>query len=458
MVLRYWGWIKGGGLLRNIMLVTAKQRVVLAFPLLFSLSGCGIFDSEQGIEKDKAERQEVLDGLFATYWKGAKLSVRSIPIDENTETMDFTEIRRRQQEDLQLGRHLSRIYDWESFLRDADDEEENGLSAKDFMELAQELYSLADAIEHLDEDSYPTFIEIVHHSSRILGTEPVEVPEYWNNSMEHWMFAIAMESQFGPGSWKTYELDRVHPRDFATSDYRVAAYLHKGLDHLRNEWYYLADQSFSDAIVESNDPNISLNKNFENLLADAQINGLSPQQQLKLTARASSYLLRGFSRHQSEDGELRSTAIEDIKNAIADFQALGADNELVWMAESYVYIYSEEKEKAIASLAKLESSPLMTDKERRLIAEAKEKVRSRDPESALNFLTDRIIMYKLGWSYAQSYAMEIEWMQLLEKTEQGSRILRRFSELKQTFEKAKRYMDLDKLKEKGESLLKEITE
>jgi heme-degrading monooxygenase HmoA len=49
-------------------------------------------------------------------------------------------------------------------------------------------------------------------------------------------------------------------------------------------------------------------------------------------------------------------------------------------------------------------------------------------------------------------------MQLLEKTEQGRQILKRFSELKQTFEKAKGYLDLDRLKAKGERLLREIKE
>jgi hypothetical protein len=436
----------------------AKPRIVLILSLLLSLSGCGLLGPEPGIEKDRAEQQEILDGLFVTYWRGAKISFRAIPVDENAEAVDFDEIKRKQQEDLGLGKHLRRIYDWEGFLRESDDEEQKGLTAKEFMELAQELYTFADSIEDLDEDSYPTFIEVVHQSGRILGTRPVEVPEGWNNSMEHWVFALTMESEVAPGSWRTYELDRVRPQDLPTSDFRVAANLHKGLDHLRNQWYFLADESFSRAIVESNDPNISLNEHLKELLVDAQVNGLTPQQQFQIIARASSHLLRGFARHQSEHEELSSKAIEDIEAAIADFHTLGINNELVWMAESYVYIHNEDKENAVVSLTKLESSQLMSEKERELIREAKEKIRDRDPDSALNFLTDRVIMYKLGWSYAHSYTKEIQWMQLLEKTEQGRQILKRFSELKQTFEKAKDYLDLDRLKKRGEMLLQEIKE
>jgi hypothetical protein len=438
--------------------ISIKPWLVLVLSLLSLLSGCGFFDAEPSIEKDRAEQQEILDGLFVTYWRGAKISIRSVPVDENTEAIDFEAIKRNQQEDLGLGKHLSRIYDWEGFLKDRDDQDKKGLSAKEFMELAQELYTFADTIEDLDEDSYPTFIEIVHHSGRVLGTRPVEIPEGWNSSMEHWVFAITMESKVAPGSWKTYELDRVRPQDLPTSDFRVAANLHKGLDHVRNKWYFLADESFSQAIAESDDPDVSLNEHLEELLLAAPIKDLTPQQQFQIITRAAAHLMRGFARHQSGHEELSSKAIADIEAAIADFHTLGINNELVWMAESYVHIHNEDKENAIASLSKLESSPFMTEKERQLIGEAKEKVRDRDPDSALNFLTDRIIMYKLGWSYAESYAKEIQWMQLLEKTEQGRQILKRFSELKQTFEKAKGYLDLDNLKNRGETLLKELKE
>lgn len=121
-----------------------------------------------------------------------------------------------------------------------------------------------------------------------------------------------------------------------------------------------------------------------------------------------------------------------------------------------MYIHNEEKEKAIASLKRLEKSTFLGDKERKLIAQTKEQIKNRDPDSALNFLTDKIIIYKLGLSYAISYATEIQWMQLLEKTEQGKKILKRFTELEQTFEKAKDYLDLNRFKEKGKSLLNEL--
>ncbi len=430
-----------------------KLKIVLICAFCFVLSGCGLLDADVGVERDRAERKEILEGLFVTYWRGAKISVRSIPIDASTETIDFEKIRRRQQENLGFGKHLSRIYDWEDFLRDAGDSDEEGLSAKEFMELAQELYSLADNLEHIDEDSYPTFIEILHHSSRILQTEPVEIPAGWNDSMEHWMFALVMETKFGFGSWKTYELERVLPRDLATTDYRIAANLHKGIDRLRNEWYHLADEAFSQAIVEASGPEFTLSSAVE-----AQIKNSNDRRQLQLFARACAYLFRGFSRHQSGDDELSKNAIADIEAALTGFRDLGIENELVWMGQAYVYVRNDEKDKAIASLNKLEESILIGDKEKDLIADVKEHIQNRDPGGALNYLTDKVFMYKLGLSYAMSYAEEIQWLRLLEKTEQGRVVLERFTELEQTLEKAKVYLDLDNLKRKGRALYKEFAE
>jgi hypothetical protein len=76
----------------------------------------------------------------------------------------------------------------------------------------------------------------------------------------------------------------------------------------------------------------------------------------------------------------------------------------------------------------------------------------------LNSLTDKVIFYRLGFNYVMSYASEIQWLKILEQTEQGKRILERFSELEKTYEKVKSYLDVDNLKEKATSNLKELIE
>ena len=427
----------------------------LTIIVLMSLGGCSFF-AEEGIEKDRAEQKEILDGLFVTYWKGAKISIRSMPVDENTKSIDFEAIKKQQAKRLNLGKHLSNIYDWEDILKDSKAAEREVFTAKEFIEFAQEIYVMAEGIESSDEDDYPTFTEIVSHSNRVLKGQPIPFPKYWNNSMDHWMFALIMETRLSIGSWKTYELEKVKPQELVTSDYRVMAALHKGLHSLQNQWYYLADESFSQAISEASKSGAVLQPQTQELLRITNINGFSPEEQFGLVTRASAHLLRGFSRYQADGTDLNEQALGDIEAALADFHKLGIENDLVWIAESYLHISNEDKAKAIASLTKLEGSKYLPARERALIADIKAQVGDRDPDSVLNALTDKVIIYRLSVGYSMSYLTEIEWMQLLEKTEQGRKILQRFTELEQTYEKAKSHLDLDALKDKGQSLLEDL--
>jgi hypothetical protein len=426
--------------------------IKIFFITVFLFSGCGFFDSEESLETNKEELNEVVTGLFASYWKGAKICIRSLPIKPDSENINFEEIRESQSEQLGLGKHLSRIYDMESIVK-GEKSEIKPLSAKEYVELAKEIYSMAGNIEHLDEDDYPTFLEVISNSRHVFKRESFDYPAFWNNAMDHWIFAIVMESGYSFGSWKTYELDKLNPGELPTSDLKAGAYLHKGIDHLRNEWFYLAEATFSDSIDILSQKKIQLQPEIDALISEVNTGNLSNSERFRFVTRAFTYLCRGFSRHQMDTSSSKELALQDVESAIKDFSNAGMNNELVWIAESYLYIENEDTDKAVESLAKLENSPYISKKEKKLIADAKKKIINRDPDAALNIVTDKVIMAKLGMSYAASYAVEIKWMTFFEKTEEGRRIMARFRELDQTLEKAKKYMNVDKLKSAGSDLV-----
>jgi hypothetical protein len=429
--------------------------IKIFFITVFLFSGCGFFDSEESLETNKEELNEVVTGLFASYWKGAKICIRSLPIKPDSDNINFEEIRKSQSEQLGLGKHLSRIYDMESIVK-GENYETKPLSAKEYVELAKEIYSMAGNVEHLDEDDYPTFLEVIYNSRHVFKREPFDYPAFWNNAMDHWIFAIVMESGYSFGSWKTYELDKLDPAELPTSDLKAGAYLHKGIDHLRNEWFYLAEATFSDSIDVLSQKEIQLLPEIDALISEVNTGNLSNSERFRLVMRAFTYLCRGFSRHQMDTSSSKALALQDVESAVKDFSNAGMNNELVWVAESYLYIENENTDMAVESLAKLENSPYISKKEKKLIADAKKKIINRDPDAALNIVTDKLIMAKLGMSYAASYAVEIKWMTFFEKTEEGRRILARFKELDQTLEKAKKYMNVEKLKKAGSDLVDEL--
>lgn len=90
----------------------------------------------------------------------------------------------------------------------------------------------------------------------------------------------------------------------------------------------------------------------------------------------------------------------------------------------------------------------MSNNEIALIEETKNHLQDRDPEKALNFLTDKVFMYKLGSSYAYSYAQEIRWANILKESELGRKILKRFNDLEEAINKAKEFISLEELKRK----------
>ena len=424
-----------------------RFRFIFIVGVVLLTSGFGFLNFGNSLEKDISEHEDTLNSIFVTYWKGAKISIRSLPITEDTKEINFSEIKKEQAQRLGLGPYLSNIYDWEFLLKNQP-ASIDPISFSEILAFSKEVYDMQDNIEQLDEDDYPAFMEVVAHGSRVTTGEILVYPKPWSNSYDHWGFALVMEAQPTFGSWKTYELDKVNIDDFSTTDLRVFTAMHKGFDNLRNQWFFLADQSFTHSINELNRGDISLNETTKFFAEAHLIDGFTVEEQLQLLLRGASYLMRGWARHQSDDADLMKQASADIEEALTDFNRLGIDNELVWLAESYVYIKNEEPNKAITSLDKLSNSRLMSKNEIALIEETKNHLQDRDPEKALNFLTDKVFMYKLGSSYAYSYAQEIRWANILKESEFGRKILKRFNDLEEAINKAKEFISLEELKRK----------
>jgi len=284
--------------LRGMGYQAAFSTAIFLFMLL-GLGSCGFFETEQSIATDKAQRREVLQGLASTYWQGAKISVRSLKIGEAVESIDFAAIKKQQQSELQLGKHLSRIYDWEFLLRE-EEPDVKALSVSELVELAQEIYQMSDTIKSMDEDDYPTMMQVISNSRVVLKKEPIELPEHWNNSMEHWAFAVVMESRFGFGSWKTYELSKMKIGDFKTTDLKVFSSVHKAIDELRSEWFYLAEQTLTQALDALEREKITLMPGSQGLFSKANTSENTVEQQFKFQMKALIHLLRGFARKQTK--------------------------------------------------------------------------------------------------------------------------------------------------------------
>ena len=422
---------------------------------LLLLTSCSFFEKEDPLEREREELNDVLDGFFVTYWRGAKISLRSLPINGDEATIDFESIQKQQNQNMSLGPKLSSMFNYvnRSVLEDRKDLERPTLSSADYIVLAKEIYDLRRALSEVDEDQYPTLIEIASNTQKVLNKEPLVIPEGWNPAFEHWVFAMIMETKASPGSWKTYELNKMDITSLPKTDYQILASFQNTINYIANGWFYLAEESSTNTLAFlKNDINLS----DELAPMHIPVAGMKNEEIFRIQMRGVTKLIRGFSRYKTEDKTLDAAALQDVGDAFDDFQQIGLNNEITWLAAIFLHTKKGEVDKAILNIEKLEKSRFVGRHEKALLGEAKGHLKNRDPDAALATITDKIIMFGIGFTYARSYLLEIEWTNFLEKSAFGRRMLKVFPELKRSYNKAKKYLDLDNLSAGGKQLLDQI--
>ncbi len=183
------------------------------------------------------------------------------------------------------------------------------------------------------------------------------------------------------------------------------------------------------------------------------VEGMQNEEIFRVQMRGVTILLRGFSRFKTENAALEEPALQDFADALADFQAIRMNNELTWMTGAFLFIKQGETEKAMSNIEKLEGSKYAGRHEKKMLAETKANLKSRNPDAALATITDKVVMFNIGIGYAKSYLLEIEWARFLEKSEVGRRLLNIFPELERSYDKAKKYLDLEMISEEARQLL-----
>ena len=120
-------------------------RYITIIAIVLLTSGFGFLNFENSLEKDISEHQDTLNSIFVTYWKGAKISIRSLPITKDTKEIDFAVIKKEQARRLGLGPHLSNIYDWEFLLKHQPAPIEP-ISLSEALAFSKEIYDMQDNI------------------------------------------------------------------------------------------------------------------------------------------------------------------------------------------------------------------------------------------------------------------------------------------------------------------------
>jgi len=422
------------------------RRVLQPFVVFVALlaTACGYFSCESPIERERRELQEAAETTEAVLYRGLKVTLRSAPLDGSAPT-DASSTKIRQL----TASVFSRL------LREDGGGQAVELTAADYVVLAKELYELRDELRAADEDAYPTLLHQIVVAS---GDDPATVAAlaWYDAAWEHLVLALLWTgSQKAPPGFVIHELGELDPDGLEPDGVRVAARLLRSLAFYQYHWPWLADEELTAYLADleaSRTEVIAFTRTFAAAPPDATDEFVVAQW------HAPGVLLRGIVRLEKE---LDDEALDDLDAFLVDAETLGLDDEGVWLVGAYVGIRREDSERALTNLRKLEASPMLDDDARALVRESIAALEKRDPESAFNGLTDKILVAKIAGGYLLRVLAKVNWREQLQRSESGRALLRSDETLRGEVERTKAALSpeqLDGLKQKAAESAREVGE
>jgi hypothetical protein len=368
---------------------------------LLLLSACGWFSCESPIERERRELQEAGESTESVVYRGLKVTMRSAPIDPDAGPADASATKIRVLTQSMLQR-----------MAKGEQSEEPAMTAADYVLLAKEFYELRDELRTTDEDEYPTLLAQLAGARGNGGA----VPAWYGPDWEHLVLAMLwVASQKAPPGIVIYELGELDPEGIDVDGVRLAARLLRSVAFLQRGWPWLTDEeatAYLDDLAAHHDEIVAFTRMFGG--------ATQPDDVVYAQWHAPGVLVRGLARHQKEQEDL---ALDDFDAFMDDAETMGLDNEGVWLIGAYVGIKREDRERALTNLRKLEHSELLGGKEKALVAQAIEAVENRDPASAFNAITDKVLIGKIVGTYVLRVLSEVDWRAELEKSESGRALL-----------------------------------
>ena len=422
--------------------------------IIFSNLSC--FKKENLLEKERKELSKKLeDNTVLTIYRGAKVSLRSIPVDIKLKSLDslYSKMRINQAAGENIQKYT--IYLIGTLLKASSDS--STISISEGLEMMKMYSNLKDELKKTEEDSFPTLLEILLYINKLNGTDNQNIIKdlKWNNPKEHLILAAAlMAAKQLPETMQLYELSKLDIEKLEKTEIKPISGILKGIVFMQNKWNYLAEEALDQSINSLDNDNIQFEYgSFPVLFEGSKVETKEAQ---KIQLHSLACVLRGFARTKMNDDDKKELAIKDFELFIADANKLGIDNELVWIAGTYVAINKEDNKQAIAYLDKLQNSKYFTDNEKDAIKDVKNYISDRKPNKALNVIYDKIFIGKLVTGYLFNYFTKIDWYNAINHTKAGHQMLELPNLIDTETKKIESMTDPSKLKEKGKEMLKDI--
>jgi len=432
-----------------------KLFICISVIFLFTNLSC-FLNKENPLEKERKELNEKLeDNAALTIYRGAKVSLRSIPTDKNIKSLDslYQSMEKKQISGQNIQKYT--VFLISSLLESSDTAK--SITISEGLELIKVYSKLKEELKNTDEDSFPTLMEILLYINNLNGAENQDLIKIlkWNNAKEHLVLAaVLMAAKQLPETMQLYELSKLDIEKLEKTEIKPLSGMLKGIVYMQNKWNYLSEEALTQSINSLDNDNIQFEySSFPVLFEGTKVETKEAQ---KTQLHALAFVLRGFVRSKMDDDDKKELAIEDFEMFISDADKLGADNELVWFAGAYVAINKEDNKKAIVYLDKLQNSKYFTDNEKEAIKDVKAYLADREEDKALNVIYDKLFIGKLVTGYLYNYFVAIDWYKAINQSAAGKQMFELPTLIDSEYKKIENEMDPSKLQEKGKEMINDI--
>ncbi len=362
------------------------------------LVSCGDKPShDQYLKLDKRKLEKSIDNYKVDLYKFVKTSIRA-----SVASSDDPELKNLQDDLQQFVEKIS--------------SNQGELSTSDYLTIYRLYKKLDQFTAETDEDEYPTFIDFfatLNNETKahtlLSGKEKQRTQQ-----IEHAVLSAVVTASSSVGKEiALYECSKINADQLEDSEIKILTRLYCSILFYQQGLKYLAEDG--------------LNKNIELLESQPEMpmlltalllnkDSINPKQ-ASLTIHSLNYLFRGLVRLKLWSKEDHLRGLEELEVFLSDSKKMGANNELVWVTGSYVFLEKNETEKAIPYLEKLSKSPLVANDEKKQLVASMQYLKKRDKNSKWNRVNDKVFMGKIATRYVFSIVKKQDWETILK--EQG---------------------------------------
>jgi len=375
-----------------------KHSILLFF--LFIAFGCSSLETDEellALDKEKLTENLAYDKI--TFYKFAKIAVRSSAVQDTT-TPEYQK----------FSKHLNHVL---NSLSNVDSDSGRNISPMEALLLYKDYRAVKGFVKETDEDIFPTLVEGINtiygdggKRFKLLANDKKTEAQ----NIEHAILSMLVLATRDMGQpFALYECSKTQPELLPDHETKTLLEFVRGFLFFSNNLFYLSEDGLSRNIkwLDKNE-NIPLPytkaffgwRNLSDRQTHTAFHGLN-------------YLFRGFDRLRMDRKVDEERGLDDFEKFLEDTKKLGLETELTLAVESYLYLKREDKTKAVAVLSKLKQSPLLSNSEKEVIEKTIVYVNDRKGGKALNGVYDKVFLSKIATKYMISVLIKIDWEKVL---------------------------------------------